>query len=242
MNLQAPDNTVLKRRLIIIGLGVLLVIAAAVAMLPGKQPAAPEALPTANESPADVQTLALPTAQEILAAYGGLSSNTQQQSLVARVGNHIAKASDASKLSGTLRFYVTAEENRINVFALPDGTIFITSLLLNHLKTEGQLAAMLSHEIAQVVHQHRPNYQATGEIVFSQDEEIRADATGVKLMSQAGYNPQAYIDTLMAMRDINMQVPVEFFVSHPSPVNRIARIEFAIKQQFPDGVPDALSE
>lgn len=242
MSLTPADNTVLKRRLVVIGVGVALVIAAAVAMLPGKKPAAPEALPTGNEAPAEVQALPLPTAQEILAAYGGLSSNTTQQSLVARVGNHIAKASDASKLSGTLRFYVVADENRINVFALPDGTIFITSLLLNHLKTEGQLAAMLSHEIAQVLHKHRPTYQATGEIVFAQDQEIRADATGVKLMGQAGYNPQAYIDTLMAMRDINMEVPVEFFVSHPSPVNRVARIEFAIKQQFPEGVPDALSE
>ncbi len=236
-----PDNAVLKRRLIVIGLGVALVVVAAVAMLPEKKGPA-EALPTTNEAPSEVQTLPLPTAQEILAAYGGLSSNTEQQSLVTRVGNHIAKASDAAKLSGGLRFYVVGDENRINVFALPDGTIFITSLLLNHLKTEGQLAAMLAHEIAQVTHKHRPHYQASGEIVFAQDQEVRADASGVKLMSQAGYNPQALIDTLMMLRDINMEVPVEFFVTHPSPVNRIARIEFAIKQQFPDGVPDALSE
>ncbi len=241
MNIPTPDKALLKRRLAVIAVGVALVIAGAVSLLPGKK-AAEEALPTDNAAPADVKTLPLPTAQEVLATYGGLSKNTEQQSLVARVGNHIVKSSDASKLSGTMRFYVMADENRINVFALPDGTIFITSLLLNHLKTEGQLAAMLSHEIAQVTHKHRPHYEATGQIVFDQDQELRADATGVKLMSQAGYNPQALIDVLMVMRDINMNVPVEFFVSHPSPVNRVARIEFAIKQQFPDGVPDALSK
>lgn len=241
MTIQTPDSTVLKRRLALIAVGVLLIIAAAISMLPQKQ-AAPEALPTATETPEQVQTLPLPTVQEILAAYGGLSKNTTQQSLVARVGNHIVKASDASKLSGTMRFYVMADENRINAFAMPDGTIFISSLLLNHLKTEGQLAAMLAHEIAQVMHKQRPTYQTGGPITYTQEQEIRADASGVKLMSQAGYNPQALIDTLMMMRDINMEVPVEFFVSHPSPVNRVARIEFAIKQQFPDGVPDALSE
>lgn len=241
MSQPTPHTAVWKRRLVLIGVGVLLIIAAAISMLP-KKDVAPEALPTANESPAQVETLPLPTAQEILAAYGGLSKNTTQQSLVARVGNHIVQASDASQLSGTMRFYVMADENRINVIALPDGTIFITSLLLNHLKTEGQLAAMLAHEIAQVLHKHRPTYQTGGPLTFTQEQEIRADFSGVKLMSQAGYNPQALIDTLMAMRDINLQVPVEFFVSHPSPVNRIARIEFAIKQQFPEGVPDALSE
>ena len=238
---QMPDFTSHKRRLAVIAVGVLLVIGVAVAMLP-KKPDAPEALPTGDLSPSEVQTLPLPSASEALASYGGLSANTTQQSLVTRVGNQIAKGSDAAKLSGGLRFYVVADENRINVFALPDGTIFITSLLLNHLKTEAQLAAMLSHEIAQVVSKHRPHYQATGEIVYSQDQEIRADAGAVKLMSQAGYNPNALIETLMMMRDINMQVPVEFFVSHPSPVNRVARIEFAIKQQFPDGVPAALSK
>ena len=238
---QMPDITSHKRRFAVIAVGVLLVIAAAVAMLP-KKPSAPEALPTGDLPASEVQTLPLPSASEVLAAYGGLSPNTTQQSLVTRVGNQIAKGSDAAKLSGGLRFYVVADENRINVFALPDGTIFITSLLLNHLKTEAQLAAMLSHEIAQVVSKHRPHYQASGEIVYSQDQEIRADAGAVKLMSQAGYNPNALIETLMMMRDINMQVPVEFFVSHPSPVNRVARIEFAIKQQFPDGVPAALSK
>lgn len=241
MNIHAPSNAILKRRLAVIAVGVALVIAGAVAMLPSK-PDKPEALPTGDAAPAEVQTLPLPSAQELVAAYGGLSGNTAQQSLVARVGNQIAKGSEAAKLSGGLRFYVVADENRINVFALPDGTIFITSLLLNHLKTEAQLAAMLSHEISQVVHKHRPHYQATGEVVYSQDQEIRADAGAVKLMSQAGYNPQALIDVLMMMRDINMEVPVEFFVSHPSPINRVARIEFAIKQQFPDGVPDVLSK
>lgn len=241
MNMQVPTNAILKRRLAVIAVGVALVIAGAVAMLPQKE-SPREALPTGDEAPATVQTLPLPSAQELVAAYGGLSTNTSQQSLVARVGNHVAKGSDAAKLAGGLRFYVVADENRINVFALPDGTIFITSLLLNHLKTEAQLASMLAHEIAQVMQKHRPHYQATGEIVYSQDQEIRADAGAVKLMSQAGYNPQALIDVLMMMRDINMEVPVEFFVSHPSPVNRVARIEYAIKQQFPDGVPSVLSK
>lgn len=241
MSFNAPNNAVLKRRLAVIAVGVALVIAGAVALLPSK-PEKPDALPTSENAPEDVQTLPLPSTQELVAAYGGLSANTEQQSLVARVGNHIVKSSDAAKLSGGMRFYVVADENRINVFALPDGTVLITSLLLNHLKTEAQLAAMLSHEVSQVVHKHRPHYQASGEIVYGQDQEIRADAGSVKLMSQAGYNPQALIDVLMMLRDINMQVPVEFFVSHPSPVNRVARIEFAIKQQFPDGVPDVLSK
>lgn len=239
-----PSHQHSRVRLIAVAVGVLVILAAVGFSMIDKPSVTTEALPTTSDPVEKVQTqlLPLPSTSEVLAAYGGLSSNTAQQTLVTRVGNTIVTKSDAAKMGGSFRFYVLADANRINVFAMPDGTIFITSLLLNHLKTEAQLASMLSHEIAQAVSKHRPNYQATGEIVYTQENEVKADASAVRLMSQAGYNPQALIDVLMMMRDINMKVPVEFFVSHPSPVNRVARIEFAIKQQFPDGVPAALSK
>jgi predicted Zn-dependent protease len=34
--------------------------------------------------------------------------------------------------------------------------------------------------------------------------------------------------------------PPEFFSTHPNPENRVARIEEAIQQQFPGGVPGGL--
>jgi predicted Zn-dependent protease len=34
--------------------------------------------------------------------------------------------------------------------------------------------------------------------------------------------------------------PPEFFSTHPNPENRIQRIQEAIRQQYPDGVPEGL--
>jgi predicted Zn-dependent protease len=34
--------------------------------------------------------------------------------------------------------------------------------------------------------------------------------------------------------------PPEFFSTHPNPENRIERIQAAIQEQFPDGVPQGL--
>jgi predicted Zn-dependent protease len=36
--------------------------------------------------------------------------------------------------------------------------------------------------------------------------------------------------------------PPEFFSTHPNPDNRIARIQEAINQEFPNGVPDGLDK
>jgi len=187
-------------------------------------------------------TLPLPSSSELAQDYGGLSKNGEQQALVTRVGEHIVSNSDANKSGRGFRFYLLADENRINVIAMPDGNIFITTLLLNHLKTEGQLAAMLAHEIGQLTLSQTPYYSDENLPTFAREQELRADAAGVKLMSQAGYNPQALIDTLGMLRDLNDAVRVEFFLSHPSPVNRIPHIEYAISKQFPKGVPDSLSK
>jgi len=239
-----PSNGRRRRFIVLI---LLLLIAGAVAafFFSGEDAPPPsEALPESSSEPvATIETLPLPPAQDIANHYGGLSANTEQQSLVTRVGNNVVTRSDAARMGGaSFRFYVLADQNRINVFALPDGTIFITTLLLNHLKTEGQLAAMLAHEIGHITARHQPNWLATGVVTYTREQEILADANGVRYMSQAGYDPRAFIAVLMKLRDIHTTVPVEFFSSHPSPVNRVPRIEFAIKQQFPEGVPEALSD
>jgi predicted Zn-dependent protease len=49
---------------------------------------------------------------------------------------------------------VLDDPETINAFALPGGQVFITEGLLRRLKTDGQLAGVLGHEIAHVVARH----------------------------------------------------------------------------------------
>jgi beta-barrel assembly-enhancing protease len=76
---------------------------------------------------------------------------------------------------------------------------------------------------------------------FGRQDELEADRLGVRLMSEAGYDPRSMIE-LMKILDQSSQGnrPPEFFSTHPNPENRIARIQEAIREQFPNGVPEGL--
>jgi Peptidase family M48 len=67
------------------------------------------------------------------------------------VGNLLVEASPGYDLS--FKFFVI-DQPFVNAFACPSGYIFITKGLLQFMKNEGELAAVLGHEIAHVVYQH----------------------------------------------------------------------------------------
>lgn len=186
--------------------------------------------------------LPIPSPADLAATYGGLSANASQQELVTRVGTHLAGSGDVAKLGRSFRFYLLADQARNNVFAMPDGSIFITNLLLNHLKTEGQLAALLAREMAHVTARHTPQYLVTGVLTYSEKEERVADQLAVHTMAQAGYDPRTLNATLAMLGELNAKTPLEFFTTHPGSDGRTDRINDAIAQQFPNGVPDSLSK
>ena len=78
---------------------------------------------------------------------------------------------------------------------------------------------------------------------FGREDEITADVLGVEIMAQADYDPRSMIDVMRILEAAGGGGPsVEFFSTHPSPDNRIERIEAAIREIFPNGVPEGLIE
>ncbi|OJX44008.1 MAG: peptidase M48 Ste24p [Chloroflexi bacterium 44-23] len=76
---------------------------------------------------------------------------------------------------------------------------------------------------------------------FGRDDETQADTLGVKIMSQANYDPRAMIELMNILDQSSTgNRPPEFFSTHPNPENRIEKIEEAIQEQFPNGVPEGL--
>lgn len=95
-----------------------------------------------------------------------------------------------------------------------------------------QRTAQVAALIAQVVNMR-----------FSRQDELQSDRLGVRYMAEAGYDPRSMIDVmeiLAAASEGNR--PPEFFSTHPNPENRIERIQEAIQEEFPDGVPEDLQE
>ena len=64
---------------------------------------------------------------------------------------------------------------------------------------------------------------------FSRSDELESDDLGVRIMLDAGYNPEALIDVMRILEEASGgNRPAEFQSSHPSPENRVARIKAAI--------------
>lgn len=110
-------------------------------------------------------------------------------------------------------FHVIDAGWMVNAFALPGGQIYVTTGMLEFLRSEAELAATLGHEISHVDLRHcieRYQYELTlrkvgakpvGQLAeiarrlvameYGKYQELEADAHGIRLSIQAGYDPEA---------------------------------------------------
>jgi len=213
------------------------------------------------------------SAPEMAAQMGGVSRNAQAVALVQRVGDGLARQSVAAKSPYRFSFHVLADPKTVNAFALPGGPVFITEGLLRLLKTEAELGGVLGHEIGHVVARHSSERlakqqltqnllgalvagsgdyttaqigQMVGSMInmkYGREDELEADALGIRIMVEAGYDPRGMIRVMevLAKASGGSRQP-EFFSTHPAPENRAERIKQAIAKQYPNGVPENLKK
>lgn len=135
-----------------------------------------------------------PPAREYVASVG--------QSLVPRV-----------RRPGIRYTFHVVESGAVNAFALPGGKVFVTTGMLGFLESEAELASVLGHEIAHVDLRHcverfqyelalaRVGMRDVGRFAqvfhrvaasgYSKYQELEADAQGLRLAIDAGYDPAA---------------------------------------------------
>lgn len=78
---------------------------------------------------------------------------------------------------------------------------------------------------------------------FGREDELESDRLGVHLMAEAGYDPRSLLQVMEILAEAAQGPrPPEFFSTHPNPEQRLERIEQAIRQEFPDGVPGGLTQ
>ncbi len=95
-----------------------------------------------------------------------------------------------------------------------------------------QRTAQVAALIAQVVNMR-----------FGRQDELESDRLGVRYMAEAGYDPRSMIGVMEILAAAgDGPRPPEFFSTHPNPDNRIQNIEEAIREEFPNGVPENLQE
>jgi predicted Zn-dependent protease len=213
------------------------------------------------------------SAPQMAAQMGGVSRNAQAVALVQRVGEGLVRQSVAAKSPYKFSFHVLADPKTVNAFALPGGPVFITEGLLRLLKTEAELGGVLGHEIGHVIARHSSEHLAKqqltqgllgalvvgsgdystaqiGQVVgnmismsYGRDDELEADALGIRIMVEGGFDPRGMIRVMevLAKASGGSRQP-EFFSTHPAPENRAERIKQAIAKQYPNGVPENLKK
>src|SRR5688572_2056630 len=163
------------------------------------------------------------SAPEMAAQLGGLSRNEQAARVVKAVGDRLVARSVAAKSPYQYSFHVLGDPRTVNAFALPGGPIFITEGLLRLLKTEGEVAAVIGHEIGHVIARHSAEHlakqqltqglvgavavgsgdwnaaqmaQVVGSMInmkYGREDELESDTLGVRIMAEAGYDPRAML-------------------------------------------------
>lgn len=118
----------------------------------------------------------------------------------------------------------------VNAWALPGGHVYVTTGMLSFLQSEGELAAVLGHEIAHVDERHcveqyqyalklkKVGAQGPGAAVdfarmlvrigYSKYQEVDADAAGLRLAMEAGYHPDAGAAAMSRMAASQHEKPV----------------------------------
>jgi len=203
--------------------------------------------------------LGLQAAPEMAAQHGGLAPDASKQERLDRIGARLITQSLARDTEWQYDFHVLSDNQTVNAFALPGGQMFITQALMDKLPDDDHIAAVMAHEMVHVIARHGAQRMAkqqltqgltgaavmasgshgTGQMAamignmvnmrYGRDDEIESDSLGVKIMHQAGYNPNAMIGVQQILAEAaGGERPPEFFSTHPSPENRIEKIKEAI--------------
>lgn len=207
----------------------------------------------------------------IIAAYGGVYQDAKLEQTLARIVGRVVAASDKPNQSYRITIL---NSPAVNAFALPGGYLYVTRGLLALANDSSEVAAVLAHEMAHVTADHamaRQNKARTAMIVsrvvtdvldddagqlalassqrslasFSRQQELEADAIGVKTIGRAGYDPFAASRFLTAMgrfaayksaAGLASDKRPDFLASHPTTPDRIDFAQRAARQFGAPGV------
>ena len=72
---------------------------------------------------------------------------------------------------------------------------------------------------------------------YERDDELESDRLGLRFMTEAGYSPQGIVQLMQSLGKTRQDGrPPAFFSTHPSPDNRVQRLQTLITQMYPQGI------
>ncbi|OQY40560.1 hypothetical protein B6228_01375 [Candidatus Atribacteria bacterium 4572_76] len=160
---------------------------------------------------------------EIIEKKHEVVEDLNQNSLITEIGNKLAEASEMREMKFHFRIL---KEDGPNAFSIPGGYIYVTYDLFDYIQSDDELAGILAHEIAHVIHNHalkqtrdntkftlltilavlltrEPDVGVLGKLTtitflnqYSREYEEEADLTAIDLLIKTGYNPVGFLTFL----------------------------------------------
>ncbi len=164
------------------------------------------------------------------------------------------------KLSNTKPIKFTVVKSPVvNAYALPDGNIVFYTGIIEVMKTDAELVALIGHEVSHVNHRHSmkmlcrnvsgyllisallgdangvmatigDNVNSLQSLSFSREYEHEADVEGFKIVTQNHIDPQGMSNLFKRLDDRTSIIPA-FLNSHPMTTDRIAFFDKMAKEQ-----------
>lgn len=201
------------------------------------------------------------TSQEVRAEYRGrlLPDDDPDTRRVRRVTEKLVRAAEIEPLQREINLKVRGyrfeweahviRERQANAFCLPAGKIFVFTGILRVAEDDGELAAVLAHEMAHALAHHGSErvarQQGGGNILsslrYDRMQESEADKIGLFLLPFAGYDPDEAAEFWQRMMARGGAALPEFLSGHPNPETRVRDLRRwapkarAAKQAYDEG-------
>ncbi|MGC5777435.1 M48 family metalloprotease [Methylobacterium sp. NFXW15] len=207
---------------------------------------------------------------KLVASFGGEAKAPAVTRLLTEVTDRLVRASDRPDQTYVVTLL---DSPVVNAFALPNGRLYATRGLVALANDTSEVAAVLAHEIAHVTLNHataRSELELRSALVsrvvadvlndpdtgaqlknqsrfalarFSREQELEADAAGVKTLAAAGYDPFAAARFLTALnRTVQLKQgggsasTPDMLATHPGTAERVALATRAARKVGAPGI------
>lgn len=177
----------------------------------------------------------------------GVLNDPILQARVDKIGQSLVKQSARQDITYSFKVLNT---NEINALAVPGGYIYLFKGLVDLMPSDGELAAVLGHEVGHIVKRHSISQiekQLAMTLLFaiafqekaimlqsltqqalmagySRSDERQSDELGQKYLLAAGYNPYSMLVTMGKLGDLSNTPDYGLFSSHPDPEARVKNV------------------
>lgn len=186
--------------------------------------------------------------QQLLRSDVRLYNNSQINNYITRIGKRLEAQDTRKNIPYTFQ---VVRDDSINAFATTGGYVYINTGLIKAADNEAELASVIAHEMGHiegehVIEQMRKTAIARGlataagvensklvqlgvELGYrrpnSRGAEKEADQIGLRLLTDAGYAPQAMVSFMTKLKSKSRGSVPSFLSTHPSPTNRVQYLQ-----------------